>query len=171
MFQPEGNSENENSAPWIRYAIVGVVAVALVACAYYFGEQYVTNEQIKQQELAQEKIKKNVQEATFDLGTFNTISIDANAHEGKASNAASTGSSPTGERYYSVIAGSFRSLENANKKVAALKAEGYDAALANQSPSGLYRVAFGRLPSKRKAMNLLSFVKYAQEEEAWYLEE
>ena len=169
MFQPEGNSENENKTPWMRYAIVGVVAVAVVACVYYFGEQYSTSERLKQQELAQEKIKKNVQEATFDLGTLKTIAVNASANQSEPTDETPTIDSD--QQYYSIIAGSFRSLENANRKIAELKAEGYDAALAKSSPEGLYRAAYGRLTSKRKAMNLLSFVKYAQEEEAWYLEE
>jgi cell division septation protein DedD len=168
MFQPEGNSENKSKAPWMRYAAVGVVAVALMAGAYYFGEQYTTSERLKQQELAQEKIIKNVQEATFDLGTLESVSVQASAN---ASTSESEGPVDTNQKYYSIIAGSFRSLENANRKVADLKAEGYEAALAKTSPQGLYRVAYGRLTSKRKALNLLSFVKYTQEEEAWYLEE
>jgi len=171
MFQPEGNSENENNTPWMRYAIVGVVAVAVVACAYYFGEQYATNERLKQQELAQEKIKRNVQEATFDLGTLNAVAVNASALQSESTDNDGAPLIDSDQQYYSIIAGSFRSLENANKKIEELKAEGYDAALAKSSPDGLYRAAYGRLTSKRKAMNLLSFVKYAQEEEAWYLEE
>lgn len=169
MFQPDKNDSNENRSPWMRYAMVGVVAVALIGSAFYFGQHYMTTETLKQQELAQEKIKKNVQEATFDLGALKTVVVAATAQENESDSAAPIIDSH--QKYYSIIAGSFRSLENANKKVSLLKAEGYDAALAKTSPSGLYRVAFGRMTSKRKAMDLLSFVKYAQEEEAWYLEE
>jgi cell division protein FtsN len=172
MFEPDGNDENltnEDKSPKMRYALVGVVAAVLIAGAYYFGQNYVTHEKIKQQELAQEKIKKNVQEATFDLGTLGEVSVAAEA----------TGRAPlpnddvvfSDEKYYSVIAGSFRSIDNANNLIAQLRANGYDAELAKESPDGLYRVAFGRFTSKRKAYNLLSFVKNAQEEEVWYLEE
>ena len=73
--------------------------------------------------------------------------------------------------YFSVIAGSFRSIKNAENKVAILKAEGYPAALAELNPEGLYRVAFGRYNSKKEAINMLYFLKYTLEEEAWYLEE
>ena len=172
MFEPDGNDENltnENKNSKMRYVLIGVVAAVLISCAYYLGQNYVTGEMIKQQELAQEKIKKNVQEATFDLGILGTVSIAAEA----------AGSAPFSnddiaysyEKYYSVIAGSFRSIENANNLISQLKADGYNAELAKGSPDGLYRVAFGRFTSKRKAYNLLSFVKNAQEEEVWYLEE
>ena len=61
--------------------------------------------------------------------------------------------------------------ENAEKKVVDLKAEGYPAALVQINPEGLYRVAYGRYTSKKEAINMLYFLKYTLEEEAWYLEE
>jgi cell division protein FtsN len=73
--------------------------------------------------------------------------------------------------YFSIIAGSFRSIKNAENKVALLKAEGYPAAPAEVNPEGLYRVAYGRYNSKKEAINMLYFIKYTLEEEAWYLEE
>jgi len=73
--------------------------------------------------------------------------------------------------YYSVIAGSFRSMENATQKIAALKKEGYEAELTERNPSGLFRVAYGRFTSKREALSLHDYIIYALEQEAWYLEE
>ena len=78
---------------------------------------------------------------------------------------------PLDENYYSVIAGSFRSIENAEKKVETLNEEGYTAALAQSSPDGLYRAAYGRFTSKKEAINLLYYIKYTLKEDAWYLEE
>jgi len=49
--------------------------------------------------------------------------------------------------------------------------EGYPAALAAVNPNGLYRVAYGRYDSKKEAINMLYFLKYTLEEDAWYLEE
>jgi hypothetical protein len=49
--------------------------------------------------------------------------------------------------------------------------EGYTAELAQSSPVGLYRVAYGRYTTKKEAINMLYFLKYTLEEEAWYLEE
>ena len=97
--------------------VVGVVAVAVVACAYYFGEQYATNERLKQQELAQEKIKRNVQEATFDLGTLNAVAVNASALQSESTDNDGAPLIDSDQQYYSIIAGSFRSLENANKKI------------------------------------------------------
>ena len=73
--------------------------------------------------------------------------------------------------YYSVIAGSFRSIENATKRLEQLKSEGYPAELAEINPEGIQRVAYGRYLTKKEAINMLYFIKYTLKEEAWYLEE
>ena len=64
-----------------------------------------------------------------------------------------------------------KSLDNAEKKVESLKLEGYPAELAQSNPDGLYRAAYGRYSTKKEAINMLYFLKYTLEEEAWYLEE
>ena len=51
-----------------------------------------------------------------------------------------------------------------------LKSEGFDASFAKWS-SGLFRVAYGRLKTKREAYQLLNFVKFTLELDAWYLVE
>ena len=162
MFTPEKNEATSKKSPVLRYAAIGLIGVALVSAAYYFSDQYVTQERILAQEKAQQQIEKNVQEATFDLGKLNTVEV----------NVAATSAVITPEQtYYSVIAGSFRSIDNAEKKVSQLIDEGYPAALAQANPNGLYRVAYGRYDTKKEAINMLYFLKYTLEEDAWYLEE
>ena len=162
MFTPEKKKSASKKSPLLRYAAIGIIGVALLSAAYYFSDQYVTQERILAQEEAQQKIEKNVQEATFDLGTLNTIEVTVDTTPAVA---------PPDQVYYSVIAGSFRSLDNAEKKVRQLIDEGYPAALAAVNPNGLYRVAYGRYDSKKEAINMLYFLKYTLEEDAWYLEE
>ena len=160
MFTPE--KEKSKKSPLLRYAAIGVIGIGLLSAAYFFSDQYVTQKRIVAQEQAQEQIEKNVQEATFDLGKLNTVEVKINA---------TPVVTEVDQVYYSVIAGSFRSLENAEKKKAQLIDEGYTAELAQSSPVGLYRVAYGRYTTKKEAINMLYFLKYTLEEEAWYLEE
>ena len=47
----------------------------------------------------------------------------------------------------------------------------FDAAFTEVNPEGLHRVAFGRFDSKREALNLHNYIRFALKEEAWYLEE
>jgi cell division protein FtsN len=162
MFTPE-QEEASKKSPVLRYAAIGIIGIALLGASYYFSDRYVTEQRIVAQEKAQSQIEKNVQDATFDLGSLSSIdvSVAANPVEEVVLD----------QVYFSVIAGSFRSVENAEKKVVDLKAEGYPAALAQINPEGLYRVAYGRYTSKKEAINMLYFLKYTLEEEAWYLEE
>lgn len=163
MFTPE-KEKSVSDKPFLRYAAIGVIGVALLSATYYFGDQYFTNQRLEAQVNAQQQIEKKVQEATFDIGSFTTVEVSVKAE-------------PVSEKVvltqpiYSVIAGSFRSLRNAEKKIEQLISEGYEAALAELNPDGLYRVAYGRFKTKKEAISLLYFLKYTLEEEAWYLVE
>ena len=166
-FTPE--AQEEKKSPALRYAIIGVVAVALLGATYYFGNQYLESERLKSTELAQKRIAKNVQEASFDLGAIASLELSVPAvietTEDNGSVAVESG------QFYSIIAGSFRDQANAERKLEELKSQGFEAAFAEASPDGLIRVAYGRFESKREAYRLLSFIKYSLEEEAWYLVE
>ena len=163
MFTPE---ENENKrSPIMRYAIIGVIGISLIGSIYYFGNQYIADEKAKATEMAQKKIKSNVQKATFDLGALSEMNLTLDANPEVIEN------DPLAQTYFSVIAGSYRSMENAEKKLAELKTEGFDAAFTEVNPEGLHRVAFGRFTSKREALNLHNYIRFALKEEAWYLEE
>jgi hypothetical protein len=163
MFTP---AENENKrSPIMRYAIIGVIGISLIGAGYYFGNQYIADEKAKATEMAQKKIKSNVQKATFNLGTLSEVDLTLEANPEVIEDA------PLNHTYYSVIAGSYRSMENAEKKLAQLQAEGFDAAFTEVNPEGLHRVAYGRFDSKREALNLHNYIRYALKEEAWYLEE
>ena len=162
MFTPEKKNSGSKRGPLLKYAAVGVIGIALLSAAYYFGDQYITEERILAQEKAQQQIEKNVQEATFDLGTLDPIEVNVVA--------ASKEVRPD-RVYFSIIAGSFRSIENAEKKVSQLIKEGYPAVLAGGNTEGLHRVAYGRYETKKEAINMLYFLKYTLKEEAWYLEE
>ncbi|MEK9608262.1 MAG: SPOR domain-containing protein, partial [Flavobacteriaceae bacterium] len=75
---------------------------------------------------------------TFDLGALDQVDLNLEALPEVAEQAVMT------TPYFSVIAGSYRSIDNAEKKLAQLKANGYDAAFTEINPEGLHRVAYGR---------------------------
>ena len=161
MFTPE---EKKSQNPLLRYAAIAILTLALLGTSYYYGDKYMTEEKIEATKVAQKKIKDNVLNATFDLGTISKIELNFDAENNYIQ--------PVAEyNYYSIIAGSFRSMSNAEKKLSTLIEEGYNAEYSKSSPEGLYRVAYGRFESKKEALKLLNFIRYTLEEEAWYLEE
>ena len=161
MFTPE---EKKSQNPLLRYAAIAILTIALLGTSYYYGDKYMTQEKIEATKIAQKKIKDNVLNATFDLGTISKIELNFDAENNYIQ--------PVAEyNFYSIIAGSFRSMSNAEKKLSTLIEEGYNAEYSKSSPEGLYRVAYGRFESKKEALKLLNFIRYTLEEEAWYLEE
>ena len=72
--------------------------------------------------------------------------------------------------FFSVIAGSFRNEQNAEKLLNVLLDQGYSAEIIISKTNDLFRVAYGKFSSKKKALNLFYFIRYTLEEEAWYLE-
>ena len=166
-FTPE--KKEDDRPPYVKYAVIGVIAVALLSAAYYFGNQYLESERLKSTQLAEKRIAKNVEESTFDLGTIAAISYET---EAKVETVEDNSIQVEGGQFYSVIAGSFRDQANAERKLAALKEQGFEgASFAEQSADGLIRVAYGRFESKRQAFQLLNFINKGLEEEAWYLVE
>ena len=166
-FTPEKNEDDR--PPYSKYAIIGVIAVAIVGVVYYFGNQYLENERLKSTQLAEKRIAKNVEKASFDLGSIATISYETEAQVETVEDNSITVESG---QFYSVIAGSFRDQANAERKLAALKEQGFEeATYAAQSPDGLIRVAYGRFETKRQAYFLLNFINNSLKEEAWYLVE
>lgn len=163
--------ENENKkSPVAKYAIIGVLAIAILGATYYFGNEYVKSKREKSTQLAEKRIAQNVEKTTYDLGATTAISVEAVAEIDAVEETAETIAVESGS-FYSVIAGSFRDQSNAERKLAQLKAEGFEAAFAEASPDGLIRVAYGRFASKREAYSLLQFIVGSLGEEAWYLVE
>ena len=165
LFTPE-KSNKKRKIIYVKYSAVSLLSILLIGSIYFFTDNYLSNQKLNEIEIAQKKIKSNVQKATFDIGKLSKIELNLKAN--KSENISSLNSN---EKYYSIIAGSFRSIKNAENKLSSLIKEGYKAEMARKSSEGFHRVAYGRFISKKKAINLLIFVKYTLQEEAWFLEE
>ena len=165
LFTPE-KSNKKRKIIYVKYAAISLLSILLIGSIYFFTDNYLSNQKLNEIEIAQKKIKSNVQKATFDIGKLSKIEL--NLKTNKSENISSLNSN---EKYYSIIAGSFRSIKNAENKLSSLIKEGYKAEMARKSSEGFHRVSYGRFISKKKAINLLIFVKYTLQEEAWFLEE
>lgn len=164
------DNKEAKKTPFLKYAAIGIIGIGLLGAIYYFGDQYVVSQQTKQTEIAQNKIKSTVQKATFDLGAIGEIELNINAKKNYISRNPSK-ISQAGSGFFSVIAGSFRSLENADRLTKELISQGYKAETISINEDGLYRVAYGRFSSKRDAINLLFFLRNSIKEDAWFLVE
>ena len=165
-FEPESKEPAKKG----KFKLVAIITslIVLSVCGYYFGNEYIQNERIRSTEIAQRKIKNTVQKATYDIGSISSLELNIKANIETVEDDMVL--VEQGD-FYSVIAGSFRDEKNADKLLKKLKSEGFNASFAKNSSSGLFRVAYGRLETKREAYQLLNFVKFTLELDAWYLVE
>lgn len=137
-----------NNVPILRYAAVVIALVGLSYFGYLNYSNYMDNEKLKNIALAQDQILKKVQSATFNLGELPNINLQVSAPIENPN-----------KIYYSVIAGSFRSKNNAEKHLNYLINQGFNASYTSINPRGLYRVAYARLDSRKKAARLISEIR------------
>jgi len=143
--------------PVLRYAAIFIALIGFSYFGYFNYSNYLDNERIKNIAIAQDQILKNVQAATFNIGELPTINLNVTAPVEN-----------TNKIYFSVIAGSFRSKVNAEKHLNHLISKGFKASYTAINPRGLFRVAYARLDSRKKAYSLIAEIK-ENGEDAWLL--
>ena len=141
---------------WMKYA----AAVAVFASAGTYGYKMYFDYTIEQQtsiveKTVQEKINQRIQEATFVIpNPINAVDLTLEAtHNGK----------------YHVIAGAYRSKQNAIKAMNDLLSQGFEAHLLTENKYGLIPVAFGSFSNLNEAQNLKIQIKAKDSVEAWLL--
>jgi hypothetical protein len=149
------NGKNR-SKNWMKYA----AAVAIFASAGTYGYKMYFDYTIEQQtsiveKTVQEKINQKLQEATFVIpNPINAVDLTLEAtHNGK----------------YHVIAGAYRSKQNATKAMNDLISKGFEAHLLTENKYGLIPVAFGSFSKLNEAQNLKTEIKAKDSVEAWLL--
>jgi hypothetical protein len=149
------NGKNR-SKNWMKYA----AAVAIFASAGTYGYKMYFDYTIEHQtsiveKTVQEKINQKLQEATFVIpNPINAVDLTLEAtHNGK----------------YHVIAGAYRSKQNATKAMNDLISKGFEAHLLTENKYGLIPVAFGSFSNLNEAQNLKTEIKAKDSVEAWLL--
>ena len=143
--------------PVLRYAAIFIALIGFSYFGYFNYSNYLDNERIKNITIAQDQILQNVQAATFNIGELPTINLKVTAPMEN-----------NNKIYFSVIAGSFRSKVNAEKHLNHLISKGFKASYTAINPRGLFRVAYARLDSRKKAYSLIAEIK-ENGEDAWLL--
>jgi hypothetical protein len=141
---------------WMKYA----AAVAVFASAGTYGYKMYFDYTIEQQtsiveKTVQEKINQKLQEATFVIpNPINAVDLTLEASHT--------------EKYH-VVAGAFRSKQNAIKAMNDLISKGFEAHLLTENKYGLIPVAFGSFSNLTEAQNLKIQIKTKDSVDAWLL--
>ncbi len=144
----------------IKYAAILILLIGISSIGYISFDDYQNEQMVESLANAQKKILQNVQKATFDLGEYSKINIPIKK---------SIPPYNSNSIYYSVIAGSFRSMDNANNKLKSLIELGYEASFTSINPKGLHRVAYARLQNRNEAVKLITRIKKEKGSDAWLL--
>ncbi len=151
-FTPE---RKKNSYAFLKYAAV----FAILGTLGLFGYREYYNQQIDKQTLlvqknVQEKVQQQLQQATFFIEAP-SLSVELAVTEEKLP--------------YHIIAGAFRSKENAQKAVRMLTEQGYKAHILEQSKHGLFPVTYGSFKTVEEAELLKQQVHNEGNIDAWLL--
>lgn len=152
-FTPERRSN-----PYLKYAAIFILGAGLLGTSGYFGNQYYQS-QVQQQTLAvqtkvQKQLDRKIQEATFFIS--NPLpAVTLTVAEGKMP--------------YHIVAGAFRSEQNAENYYNQLLRQGYPARRAPQNKHGMYPVIYGSYASYSEAQKDMRSIQKKHNEEAWLL--
>ena len=155
IFTPE----RKRDYSYLKYAAVFVTMLG----AGGFGYKNYTDQKFEEQRLlveknVQEKVQQQIQEATF------VISAPVEAVELSVA-------APVEEKMpYHLVAGAYRSEENANKAITELKAAGFEnAKMLPMNKHNLYPVVYGSFNNLNEAQTERKNIQKSHNAEAWLL--
>lgn len=155
IFTPERKKDYS----YLKYAAVFVVMLGVGGFGYKsYYDQQITNETLLVEKNVQEKVQQQIQQATF--------LINAPVEAVELSVAA-----PVEEKMpYHLVAGAYRSEENANKAIAELNAAGFEnAKMLPINKHNLYPVVYASFKTLNEAQIERKNIQNSHNAEAWLL--
>lgn len=148
--------QHKSNTNWLKYA--AAIAVFSTAGTYGYKMYYdytIDQKTILVEKAVQEKVNQKLQEATFVLPNP-MAAVDLTLEE-----------KPNAK--YHVVAGAYRSEQNANKAMKELISQGFEAHILTKNKYGLIPVAFGSYSNLKEAQQLKLQIKAKDSVDAWLL--
>ena len=155
IFTPE----RKRDYSYLKYAAVFVVMLGVGGFGYKtYYDQQIETKTLAVQKNVQEKVQQQIQQATF------VISAPVEAVELSVT-------APVEEKMpYHLVAGAYRSEENANKAITELKAAGFEnAKMLPINKHNLYPVVYGSFKNLNEAQTERKNIQKSHNAEAWLL--
>lgn len=136
-----------------KYAAAVVVTLGASSFGYinYINQQEQIETLMVQKEV-QKEVQTKIQEATFFISNPTTkVSLENN------------------KSHFHIVAGAYRSPENANKTLSILLNKGFNAKVIEKNDHGLYPVLYGSFVSYPEAQEMLKKIQSQGNSEAWIL--
>ncbi|MCL9769502.1 SPOR domain-containing protein [Flavobacterium sp. HXWNR69] len=155
IFTPE----RKRDYSYLKYAAIFVVMLGAGGFGYKtYYDQQIETKTLAVQKKVQEKVQQQIQQATFVISTpIEAVELSVAA--------------PTEEKMpYHLVAGAYRSEENANKAIAELKAAGFEnAKMLPMNKHNLYPVVYGSFKNLNEAQTERKNIQKSHNAEAWLL--
>ena len=155
IFTPERKKDYS----YLKYAAIFVVMLGAGGFGYKtYYDQQIETKTLAVQKNVQEKVQQQIQQATF------VINAPVEAVELSVA-------VPVEEKMpYHLVAGAYRSEENANKAIAELKAAGFEnAKMLSMNKHNLYPVVYGSFKNLNEAQTERKNIQKSHNAEAWLL--
>jgi len=139
---------------FIKYAATAAILFALGTVGWNEYQKIEYKNLVAEAEQQQKKVEKTIQEATFVISNplpAITLNITKEAYN------------------YHIIAGAFRTPENAEKKLQQLLEKGYDAKILGANKWDLTQVAYESFTTEDEAINKMRIIHKTESEDAWLL--
>jgi hypothetical protein len=152
IVQSDKKQDKKIIPNFIKYAAAAAILLTLSLTGTSIYQNDHQKEVLANQENA---LEKKIQAATFIIS--NPLpTIELNVAKAATKN-------------FHVVAGAFQFTENARKKVAQLKKQGYNASIIGVNKWGLTEVAFNSFTDKNDAINNLYKIQKSTSKDAWLL--
>lgn len=147
--------------PFLRYAAIFVLGLGITSSVgYSIYQKQIENETLLVETSVQKKVQNKIQEATFFIESpITNVTLAVNT----------TPKKEVVSLKYHIMAGSYRSEENANKELRALKKLGYDARRIPENKNGLYPVVYGSYATFAEAQKAQKEIIEYENPDAWIL--
>jgi hypothetical protein len=151
----------KSSNSYLKYAAIFVLGLGITgSIGYPLYQQEIASQTLVVESTVQKKVQNKIQEATFMIQNplpAVTLSVDTSKTEAEKT------------MPYHIIAGAFRSQQNAKKAYNQLIKNGYEARMLDENKHGLFPVLYGSYATMREAEIAQKEIQKAENPDAWIL--
>jgi hypothetical protein len=158
------NDEERRSNPFLKYAAILVLGLGITgSIGYPLYQNQIANKTLVVESAVQKKVQNKIQEATFFIQNplpAVTLSVDSAKVEVE-------------EKImpYHIMAGAYRSEQNARKAYNQLIKDGYSARMLGENKHGLFPVLYGSYATMSEAEKAQKEIQKGENPDAWILVE
>ncbi|MBS7255231.1 HU domain-containing protein [Flavobacterium branchiicola] len=160
-----GDEEGKSSNSFLKYAAIFILGLGITgSIGYPLYQNQINTKTLIVESAVQKKVQNKIQEATFFIQNplpAVTLSVDS----------AKVAVAETKVMSYHIMAGAYRSEQNARKAYNQLIKDGYEARMLPENKHGLFPVLYGSYATMSEAEKAQKEIQRGENPEAWILVE